>query len=63
MAQVEDWLAIHVNLVEDVVAEELDDIALAVLAPFGVAFVLGALIDGVELGEEADETAVLELAH
>ena len=46
---------------EDVVAEELDRIALACLAPLAVVAVVGALSDEVELRSEPDNARVLEL--
>lgn len=76
MSQVEDGAAVVVDLVEDVVAEEFEVVALAGLAP-GVGGLVqvrrgvgggwwggfGPLEDGVEFGEEADEAAVFELGH
>ena len=61
MSDVHNWPAHLVDLVEDVVAEELEDVAVAGLGPAGVARELGALVDEGEFGEEAEEAAVGEL--
>jgi hypothetical protein len=63
VAHVHQRAALFVDLVEDIVAEELDDVPVARLTPSGLVRELGPLIDEAELGEEAHEPAVLELAH
>lgn len=62
MAQVDDWIALRVNLVEDVIAEDLQEVPLAVLGPLTIVLVFGSLVDEVQLRHEPDEAAVLEFA-
>lgn len=63
VGEIDDRLAVLVHLMEYVVAEQFDDVPVAGLGPTGVPRELGAFVDEPKLAEQADETAVLELAH
>ena len=52
-----------VHLVEDVIAEKLDNISITSFAPLGIESELGTFIDEAELAQEAEETTVLQFAH
>ena len=52
-----------VHLVEDVIAEQLDNISITSFAPLGIESELGAFVDEAELAQEAEETTILQFAH
>ena len=60
MSQIHHRIALRIHLVEDVVPEELDGVALARLRPLLAIF--GTFGDEVELGHEAHDAGVFELA-
>jgi len=61
MGQVKDRVAIVVDLVEHIVAEELEQVAIASLGPLRVHVEFGALVDKTESDEQTHETAVFNL--
>jgi len=63
MAQVQYRIPTLVNLVEHIVAEQLDDIPIACLRPASISSKLGALVDEAKLAHEPEETGVLEFAE
>jgi hypothetical protein len=63
MAQVQHRIPTLVNLVEYIVAEQLDDIPIACLRPASISSKLGALVDEAKLAHESEETGVLEFAE
>ena len=58
MAEIEHGAAFVVDLVENIVAEELEHVALAILRPLPIAVVFLALVDTPQLGHEAKEVVV-----
>lgn len=52
-----------VDLMENIVAEQLDDIPIACLRPASISSKLGALVDEAELAHEPKETGVFEFAE
>lgn len=63
MAQVQHRIPMLVDLVEHIVAEQLDDVPIACLRPASISSKLGALVDEAELAHEPEETGVLEFAE
>ena len=60
MSQIHHRIPLRIHLVEDVIPEELDGVPLARLGPLLAVF--GPLGDEVELGHEAHDAGVFELA-
>jgi hypothetical protein len=61
MRQIRHGSPALVNLVEDVVAEEMDDVPVSRLTPARIPSKLGALVDEAQFGHEPDETSILKL--
>lgn len=59
MRQVSDWSPVLVDLMEDVVAEELDQVAVACLCPSRVVVEFWTLVDEAELRDQAEEATSL----
>lgn len=61
MRQIQDWLALCIDLVEDVITEQLQDVATPLLIPLAVMLVLRAFVEEVEFSEEAHKARIFEL--
>lgn len=62
MRQIDNRVALRVDLVEDVVSEQAEEVPIPGLAPGRVPGVFGPVVDGSQLQEKARETPVLEFA-
>ena len=63
MPQIQLWsTSLGIDCVEYIVSEQLQNISLAILAPFHISFVLWSLIDEIKLGQQSDQTAIFKLS-